>query len=1439
MPAISSSPIRSPASEVSDSIRDEVRALRLQLSDSDPKVVSAAASRLGDFRYQEVVLSLIQTLEAELAKDRPNTWILGAAYESLAKVASSQFAAELDQLEATFQREKSRLSSSAIARNMTRVEAGHSTALQNARGSSSLVPKLFSDSLLSSRSRVGPAASPVSGNPSKTVTPSFERLLRDELIADPVIGSEVKVFLTGTSDFISDEVAEKEARGELVELIGREAESDAVIDTLARLKGKNPVLVGPAGAGKTTIAERVAQKILRREFPEQNAFKSELSNAVVIGTTPARISRLAKSDSASAQGDALETFFRAILAVEKKTGIPVIVYIDELHTLGPAQVEAMKPFLDSESRSIRLLGSTTSKEFQLAFKQNEAIVRRLQQIPVSEFSVEQALQILKKSWVPKIEKRYGIQFDEQALELVARQSTSVIPESGRIDSAVKVLQDISVKTLREGAPGKTVTARDVGEWIQERLGFPVDPRNPRALVDYERRLVNEIDSEVFGQERLVQDLVSQWVAVLQDRERPVRSIMVMGPTGVGKSKSGRALAKKVLPRSGAFFEIDATQFKEGGLSLNSLLGAPNGVISSDKTSGTLMEWLDDPARGKFGGVILINEPERAHRDLFEKIMEFMDVGQITGGDGKTRRANRHLVVFASNRGDSLLFPPEQIEKWSTKELFDRVASMKGDDLKSFWQRSISSGDEFKHFLPVLNRIDRYTAAAPVTEDVALRVVREVVEKRFLAETVKDYGIQIELDESLSKHFVETSRVRVNGARPLERSYDSFLKDLRNQLVFDGITADAVVRVSVHSTGEAVRELKVERNQKPLQLSRSPMIPRVEVRNPFKDPELQRLVRELEPVLNSRIIGQPEVTKSVAQAVISHRARRGRTTRPLSFFVIGSTGTGKTELGKALAEALYGSADRAVSFALGKVIYEGELNNVMGSPAGHVGSTKIAPFEQALMDHPEGAVLIMDEASNMGGKDLANKNQLFKKFYDLIDEGRWTSPATGHTYDLSKYIFEWTGNDSENLFQGLDSDDLRLTVWREHSERSRVRALMVQAGVPEAFVGRQADLILYRPLTQEGMQKISKQMVEKTLGFFAKQGLRVSVSDSFYVEFARAFFTQDQGARSVRNAVDYRLEAALTEFSIDLMSRGIAPEEVMIEIDLVNQGGRRVFRTRSSLSDSTVLELRARAKDRVLYSKSEDLTEFAAKRLRTEFSEALSTAFHEVGHVLGNDSASTGEKLAFVTIQAGSTKSGGFLGYARYERELRALGRNPTRRSVVDRLAAIYSGRIAQELAGFEKDAGWAGDLQQIRSLTRKYVVEWGMVPELEGVALDSQGSASRMSAAQAIAYDEAVSQLLQEAQTVARQRLQDRWPLMRQLVARLLKRGSLSGDEVERLSRQFSAAGSGIRPWLFSSGVMVRGGRAAVGGTGLSKSSSGSYPSGISPCETVFSRFTH
>lgn len=1351
--------------------------LLMKLKSSDKTEASDAALKLQSYKYKEVSQSLIKVAIRELDATKPNTFVLGNAIKSMVVLSTPQDVAQLQQIKIKIDQ---LVALGTANKSLPYIAAELDHAINNAA--------LRADSENVSLSQLTTKETTVVQN-GKTVNKVFLKQKLTEYIngsngAD--VEEAAKTVLLATSNFLSDEILEQLNKNEKFEIFGRDKETQQAIDTLTREKGKNPVLVGPRGAGKTTIAQKIAQTILEGKLPEHPVFQEVLGDAFIIETTPARISRNAKSNDNNSQADSLEEYFEAILTLEKKMGLKIVLFVDEIHTFGPGQIEAMKTYLDSRTKGIKLIGASTSTEYQNAFKDNPAIQRRFDLIGVAEQSADEVKKIIMKSEVPRAEKRYGFEISSDVVDIIIQQANRVYPDTSLVDASAKMLMTLCSSQARQVEAqnlGKSIelTEKNIYDFVQQKLGYPVNPLDVPEMKKYKDGLLQSLKQDVIGQERMVNDTVGEWMKILKNNKKGVRTLVMLGPTGVGKSLLGREFAKKTAGSEGAFLEVDANKFKEGGYSNNLFFGAPNGV-GNGKSAGMLLDYLDDPGKGKFGGVIVINEAERAHTDFWEKMMELMDTGKITGPDGKERVLSRHLIILTSNRGDVSLYP-KTIEDWTDSEYKTHMATLTEERLKSVFQEATNGKDQFKLPDPILARIDKYTAAEPMLPS-KVQLVATQKAKKLIKQIEETFKIQIELDPEVVKEITKVSYQKGLGARPVEKKISDLLESAIDQYLAEvKTTRGDHLRVTL-AKDEKESQIKVNGQSGATAFT----IPKPIKHDLLNDTEFLTRLADLDQDLKKRIFGQDEMINRIKDAVIAHQATQGK--RPLSFFTVGTTGTGKTEMAKALARVLYKSEERSLILDMGKIIYEGEFNNIFGAPAGHVGSTDEMLFEQFLRQNPQGGVIVFDEISNMGGKDAAQKEALFKKLYSIFEEGTWTSNATKKVYDLSKYTIINTGNDLEKLLQGVSADDIRLSIWSENKGTGNIRELLRKAGVPEAFLGRMADIILMKPLLKAEVDKIAAKIIEEQIKPYKEQGLEIHIEKSFTQDIANKFFSQNQGARSVRNLVEHRMKSAIAQLVIH--AKGIHNlQGKTIYLLLEDNQKQRTYIKASDQERKVLLKATLDPKDPAALSVYVDGTEFATKINLQSKKELFKTAYHEAGHAIVNDLRLTGEEVALITVIGQDD----YLGYARYEK-VRGMRQSPNEQVVIAHLARHLAGQMAEKLAGLGTSAGWEGDLEKARLLAARFILEWGLGENMAAIQLDERGR-PKLTGPKAAQFQKEMDRLFAAAETLAETVLREKWNLVRSVVGELYAKGEIRGDRLIEIESQLKLS-PGMSKWMKS-----------------------------------------
>jgi hypothetical protein len=588
-----------------------------------------------------------------------------------------------------------------------------------------------------------------------------------------------------------------------------------------------------------------------------------------------------------------------------------------------------------------------------------------------------------------------------------------------------------------------------------------------------------------------------------------------------------------------------------------------------------------------------------------------------------------------------------------------------------------------------------------------------------------------------------------------------------------------VKEPTGSRVSVIREGK-EMELRPSQLG---VLPESAIVDPLNDPRFMALIVKLNAELESEVFGQEETLKSIGGAVIAHRASPGAALRPLSILMVGTTGSGKTEIGKALAKVLYNSKDRATLISLGEIVTDYDFIKIMGAPGSEIGL-----FEQALIANPEGGVVIMDEFSNMGGNNLEKKNAFLKQFYSILEEGTWTSPVTGKTYNrdyLRQFTFLWTGNDGEKLYQGDTADDTRLATWNEFRSKEKLHKLLLASGIPEAFLGRQADIIFMKPSFQAVMVRIVNKFLEPLKKRFESQGITIEVDPDFAAQTAFSFFMNNKGARSIRDLIDIRWQGQMASAVVQTKAKVGDLKGLTFKIKMNDS----MIRTRAYSLDrdgerKVLSEITVSRGAEEIGKFSDDFTDYARKEFRYRARDAATTAFHEAGHAVVNDPIKTGQKTAAITIIGGEMASGlRYLGYARYEEELKAMGRAATREVIVSRIARAMAGQLAQVLAGYEADAGWGNDLLQMRTLTTRYALELGLVPGVETALLSTDGKVhlENLSNSQKQRVFKAVNRMFDDAEKMARLSLRDNWNLVLAVVRDLMKKGFITGERLAEL----------------------------------------------------------
>src|SRR5271168_2699983 len=557
----------------------------------------------------------------------------------------------------------------------------------------------------------------------------------------------------------------KAQAGKIDPLIGRELEIERTIQILCRRTKNNPLYVGDPGVGKTAIAEGLAKRIVEGDVPEVLA-KSTIY-ALDMGSLLA---------GTRYRGDFEERLKAVVNELEAQTN--AILFIDEIHTVigaGATSGGAMdasnllKPAL--ASGSVRCIGSTTYKEFRNYFEKDRALVRRFQKIDINEPTVEDSVKILR-GLKPYYERHHKVRYTADALRAAVELSHRYIGDRKLPDKAIDVIDETGAAQMLvpESRRRKTITAREVEAVIATMARIP-----PKTVSRDDREVLKNLDRDlktmVFGQDNAIEALVSAIKlarAGLRDAEKPIGSYLFSGPTGVGKTEVARQLARTLGIEITRF---DMSEYMERH-TVSRLIGAPPGYVGFDQ-GGLLTDAIDQHPHS----VLLLDEIEKAHPDLFNILLQVMDYGKLTDHNGKTVDFRNVILIMTTNAGAADM----------AKEAigFGRM-SREGED-----EDAIN-----KMFTPEFrNRLDAIIGFSALSTEVIQRVVDKFIIE--LEGQLADRGVMIELTDAARAWLGRKGYDPKMGARPLARTIqENVKKPLAEELLFGRLAKGGLVRLDI-------------------------------------------------------------------------------------------------------------------------------------------------------------------------------------------------------------------------------------------------------------------------------------------------------------------------------------------------------------------------------------------------------------------------------------------------------------------------------------------------------------------------------------------------------------------------------------------------------------------------------------------------------------------
>ena len=550
--------------------------------------------------------------------------------------------------------------------------------------------------------------------------------------------------------------------GKLDPLVGREDEIQRVIQILGRRRKNNPMLVGDPGVGKSAIVEGIAFKITTGDIPPVLADKRLISldlGSIVAGT--------------KYRGD-FEKRLKSIIN-EVAQSPDVILFIDEFHTIVGAggasgsldAANMLKPAL--ARGDIQCIGATTMDEFRKIVEKDGALDRRFQKIVVEHTDIPQSISILDKLKT-NYEKHHNVIYTDEAIEACVRMSDRYITDRCLPDKAIDAMDEAgSMVRLKNPKRTSQVTAEDVASVISKMTGIP-SGRIAEGEGNKLMKMKSKLQSRIIGQDEAIDKVVraiQRNRAGIKDPGKPIGTFLFFGPTGVGKTQLAKALAEYLFDSEDNMIRLDMSEYMEK-FNVSRLIGAPPGYVGFEE-GGQLSERV----RRKPYCVVLLDEIEKAHPDVFNVLLQVMDEGRLTDSNGRTVSFRNTIVIMTSNVGS------RELDEYGSGVGFSTSGRNVQSNRKSVLEKAVR-----KAFPPeFINRVDEQIFFNSLTKEDIEEIID--IELKGLKKRVKDAGFELTVTAAAKRLTADSGYDPNYGARPLKRAIQRYIEDPVSEHIIAG------------------------------------------------------------------------------------------------------------------------------------------------------------------------------------------------------------------------------------------------------------------------------------------------------------------------------------------------------------------------------------------------------------------------------------------------------------------------------------------------------------------------------------------------------------------------------------------------------------------------------------------------------------------------------
>ncbi len=600
--------------------------------------------------------------------------------------------------------------------------------------------------------------------------------------------AEVEAPPAGALENFTQNLNQMVLAGKIDPLIGRDRELERVIQTLCRRRKNNPLLVGEAGVGKTAIAEGLARRIVEHNVPEV------LSKAVIYSLDMGSLLAGTKY-----RGDFEQRLKAVIKKLEEQPN--AVLFIDEIHTLIGAGAASggtldasnlLKPALSNGS--LKCIGATTYQEYRGIFEKDHALSRRFQKVDVEEPSVAETVEILK-GLKSRFEKHHSVKYTASALSTAAELSAKYINDRHLPDKAIDVIDEAGAaqRVLPKSKQKKIIGDKEIEDIIAKIARIP-----PKNISSDDRSALKTLDrdlkSTVFGQDKAIEALsaaIKMARSGLGSQDKPIGSFLFSGPTGVGKTEVARQLAY-ILGIE--LIRFDMSEYMERH-AVSRLIGAPPGYVGFEQ-GGLMTEAINKHPYC----VLLLDEIEKAHPDIFNILLQVMDHGTLTDNNGRKADFRNVTIIMTSNAGAETL---------SKNSIGFTLGANKGDDIEAI-KRMFTP--EFR------NRLDAIVSFAPLSEEIIVRVVDKFLMQ--LEDQLHEKKVEAVFSDALKSYLGKKGFDPLMGARPMARLIqDTIRRALADELLFGRLANGGNVFVDINDKDEIVLKFDVIKDEKSAKLEK--------------------------------------------------------------------------------------------------------------------------------------------------------------------------------------------------------------------------------------------------------------------------------------------------------------------------------------------------------------------------------------------------------------------------------------------------------------------------------------------------------------------------------------------------------------------------------------------------------------------------------------------